>query len=102
MARIGVQAMMLKNEFATSGPFETLRQVSEIGYNAVEISQIPMTAENVAELRRAKDELGMHVAALSASLAQSGRGDSLEGELDKIVADAKALDSTMVRIGMLP
>jgi sugar phosphate isomerase/epimerase len=102
MARIGVQAMMLKNEFATSGPFETLRQVSEIGYNAVEISQIPMTAENVVELRRAKDELGMDIAALSANLAQNGRGDSLEGEFDKIIADAHALDSTMVRIGMLP
>jgi sugar phosphate isomerase/epimerase len=102
MARIGVQAMMLKNEFAASGPFETLRQVSEIGYNAVEISQIPMTAENVVELRRAKDELGMDIAALSANLAQNGRGDSLEGEFDKIIADAHALDSTMVRIGMLP
>jgi sugar phosphate isomerase/epimerase len=102
MATIGVQAMMLKNEFAASGPFETLRQVSEIGYNAVEISQIPMTPENVAELRRARDELGMDIAALSASLDASGRGDSLEGDLDKIVADAHALDSSMVRIGMLP
>jgi sugar phosphate isomerase/epimerase len=102
MATIGVQAMMLKNEFAASGPFETLRQVSGIGYNAVEISQIPMTEENVAELRRAKDELGMDIAALSAGLAPNGRSDSLEGDLDKIVADAHALDSTMVRIGMLP
>ena len=102
MATIGVQAMMLKNEFAADGPFETLRRVTEIGYRAVEISQIPMTAENVAELRRARDELGMDVAALSANLAPSPRGDSLEGELDKIIADARALDTTMVRIGMLP
>jgi sugar phosphate isomerase/epimerase len=102
MATIGVQAMMLKNEFADSGPFETLRRVSGIGYNAVEISQIPMTAENVTELRRARDELGMDIAALSATLDPSGRGDSLEGELDKIVTDARALDCTMVRIGMLP
>jgi hypothetical protein len=38
MAKIGVQAMMLKENFAQAGPFETIRQVSEIGYHAVEIS----------------------------------------------------------------
>jgi len=103
MTTIGVQAMMLKNEFQASGPFETLRQVSEIGYHAVEISQIPMTTENVAELRRARDELGMDIAALSANLSPGGSpGDTLEADLNKIVADAQALDTTMVRIGMLP
>ena len=44
--------MMLKDSFAELGAFETLRKVSAIGYNAVEISQIPMTPENVAELDR--------------------------------------------------
>lgn len=103
MTTIGVQAMMLKNEFAAHGPFETLKKVSGIGYNAVEISQIPMTSENVAELRRAVDELGMDIAALSANLAPGANpNDSLEGDLDKIVADARALDTSMVRIGMLP
>jgi sugar phosphate isomerase/epimerase len=103
MTTIGVQAMMLKNEFAASGPFETLKKVSEIGYNAVEISQIPMTGENMAELRRAVDELGMDIAALSANLAPGANpNDALERDLDKIVADAHALDTTMVRIGMLP
>lgn len=103
MPTIGVQAMMLKNEFAASGPFETLKKVSEIGYNAVEISQIPMTPENVAELRRARDELGMDIAALSANLAPGPNpSDTLEGDLDKIVADAHATGATMVRIGMLP
>ncbi|MGK9148226.1 sugar phosphate isomerase/epimerase [Plantibacter flavus] len=95
--------MMLKDEFATTGPFETLRKVTEIGYHAVEISQIPMTAENVAELRRAKDELGMDIASLSAALSPGGApGDTLEADLDKIVADARTLDTSMVRIGMLP
>ncbi|WP_437385708.1 sugar phosphate isomerase/epimerase family protein [Plantibacter flavus] len=103
MTTIGVQAMMLKDEFATTGPFETLRKVTEIGYHAVEISQIPMTAENVAELRRAKDELGMDIASLSAALSPGGApGDTLEADLDKIVADARTLDTSMVRIGMLP
>ncbi len=104
MAKIGVQAMMLKGSFAEVGPFETLRRVSEIGYNAVEISQIPMTPENVDELDRARTELGMDIAALSATLAAGPRVpmDSLTADFDKIVADSRRLDCTMVRIGMLP
>ncbi|RFA11047.1 sugar phosphate isomerase [Subtercola boreus] len=95
--------MMLKNEFAADGPFETLRKVSEIGYNAVEISQIPMTPENVAELGRARTDLGMDIAALSASLRPGpATAESLTTDFEKIVADAKTLDAGMVRIGMLP
>ena len=103
-ATIGGQAMMLKDSFAEIGPFETLRKVSTIGYNAVEISQIPMTPENVAELERSRTELGMDVAALSVALEKpEGRpGDSLRDDFDKIVEDAKKLDSTLLRIGMLP
>jgi len=104
MAKIGVQAMMLKDNFAAHGAFETLRQVSEIGYHAVEISQIPMTPANVAELGRARTELGMDIASLSASLTVTPGvpGESLSTDFDKIVNDAKTLDAQMVRIGMLP
>ena len=48
--------MMLKEKFEEIGTFETLKQVSELGYNAVEISQVPMTPENVAEIKKAKDD----------------------------------------------
>jgi sugar phosphate isomerase/epimerase len=101
MARIGVQAMMLKESVAHAGVFETLRRVSDIGFHALEISQIPMTRENVAELDRARRELGMDIAALSAGLAP-GPNDSLVDDFDKIVADARTLDASMLRIGMLP
>lgn len=104
MAKIGVQAMMLKDSCAEIGPFETLRKVSAIGYNAVEISQIPMTPENVAELDRSRSELGMDIAALSVAMeTPKGRpGDSLQDHFDKVVDDAKRLDSKLLRIGMLP
>lgn len=104
MAQIGVQAMMLKNDFAENGPYETLRRVSDIGYHAVEVSQIPMTVENVAELDRARSELGMNIASLSAALTTPAGmpGDSLTDGFDKIVSDAKALDVTMIRMGILP
>ncbi|MDP9982598.1 sugar phosphate isomerase/epimerase [Pseudarthrobacter oxydans] len=104
MAKIGVQAMMLKGSFAELGAFETLRKVSAIGYNAVEISQIPMTPENVAELDRSRSELGMDIAALSVAV-EAPKGmpvDSLKDDFDKIVDNVKRLDSTLLRIGMLP
>ncbi|QKJ18177.1 sugar phosphate isomerase/epimerase family protein [Microbacterium hominis] len=104
MTRIGVQAMMLKESFATDGVFETLKQVSEIGYSAFEISQVPMTPENVDELDRARQELGVEMAALSAMLtAPPGMtAESLTDDFDKIVADCRRLDATKLRIGMLP
>lgn len=102
--KIGVQAMMLKEKFEEIGTFETLKKISELGYHSVEISQIPMTAENVAELKKAKDELDMDIASLSCVVAKEGSGgnDDLETQFDKIVNDCKALDVDLLRIGMLP
>lgn len=104
MAKIGVQAMMLKDSFAEVGAFETLRKVSDLGYNAVEISQVPMDEKNVSELERAQTELGMDVASLSVMMEKPvGRpGESLKNDFDKIVNDAKRLDTKLLRIGMLP
>jgi sugar phosphate isomerase/epimerase len=104
MPKIGVQAMMLKNDFAEHGPYATMQKVADIGYHAAEISQIPMTAANVAELRRARDDFDIDIASLSAALdGTSGAGnDTLTNDFDKIVDDAHTLGATMVRIGMLP
>jgi len=96
--------MMLKDSFAEAGAFDTLRKVSDLGYNAVEISQIPMDERNVSELERAQVELGMDVASLSVMMEKPvGRpGDSLKDDFEKIVEDARRLDTTLLRIGMLP
>jgi sugar phosphate isomerase/epimerase len=104
VATIGVQAMMLKNSFIDVGGFETLRRIASIGYHAVEMSQIPLTADNVADLQRARDELGIDVASLSVTLdgPVGAANASLDVEFDKIVGDAKSLDAKMLRIGMLP
>jgi len=103
MAKIGVQTMMLKEEFARYGLFETLRLVSDIGYHAAEISTVSMTPENVAELGRARTELGMDIASISGSLTgPGGVHESLTTHFDKFVADAQALGVTMIRMGMLP
>jgi hypothetical protein len=50
MTKIGVQAMMLKKQFEFDGPFATLRRLSDLGFSAVEISQIPMSDSNVGEI----------------------------------------------------
>ena len=101
MPAIGVQMMMLKSEVEESGPYAVLAQLQAIGFSAVEVSQIPMTPENVAEMRRAKDELGTDFGALSAGL-EAGRNDSLVEDYDKIVDDARTLGATRLRIGMMP
>ncbi|MGX7350031.1 sugar phosphate isomerase/epimerase family protein [Dolosicoccus paucivorans] len=102
--KIGVQAMMLKDKFEELGAYETLKKMSELGYKAVEISQIPMTPENVDEIKRAKDELSLDIASLSCVVEDEGAGgnDALESQFDKIVQDCKTLDVDILRIGMLP
>lgn len=101
MPKIGVQMMMLKNKVEEAGPYEVLRRLKESGFSAVEVSQIAMTSENVAEMRRAKEELGTDFGALSAGLG-GGPNDSLLEDFGKIVKDAKTLGSSRLRIGMMP
>ena len=104
MARIGVQAMMVKNEFEADGPFATLKRLNELGFNAVEISQISMSEANVGEMERARVEFGMEIAALSAAMETpvGAPGDSLMKDFDKIVADCMRLACRLVRMGMMP
>lgn len=104
MARIGVQMMMLKEHVEQLGPYEVLRRLHEIGFGSVEVSQIPMTEENLAEMARARQELGTQFAAMSAVVGASptAANDSLSEQFDKVVADAKTLGTDKIRIGMMP
>jgi sugar phosphate isomerase/epimerase len=96
--------MMLKNEFEADGAFTTLKRLNELGFNLVEISQISMSEANVSEIERARAELGMEIAALSAALETpvGTPGDSLMNDFDKIVADCMRLACRLVRMGMMP
>lgn len=103
--KIGVQMMMLKGKVDELGVYETMRELKELGYHCIELSQIPMTAENVAEFKRACKDFDIKVAAISASLEPSATGagnDALTNNFDKIVNDCKTLNCNFVRIGMLP
>ncbi|KWW22661.1 sugar phosphate isomerase [Peribacillus simplex] len=104
-AKIGVQMMMLKGKVEELGVYETMRKIKELDFHAVEVSQIPMTAENVAELKRASQDFDIEIAALSAALEPmlpGMAGETLTDDFEKIVSDCKTLDCSFLRIGMLP
>ncbi|MFJ7976709.1 sugar phosphate isomerase/epimerase family protein [Peribacillus sp. NPDC096379] len=103
--KIGVQMMMLKGKVEELGAYETMRKINELGYHAVEVSQIPMTAENVSELKRASFDFDIKIAAMSAALEPmlpGAPGETLTDDFEKIVNDCKTLDCNFLRIGMLP
>jgi len=103
--KIGVQMMMLKQKVEELGVYETMKKLYELGFGAVEVSQIPMTEENVAELKRASQDFNIKIAALSAALEpmyENAPGEALTTHFDKVVNDCKTLDCHFVRIGMLP
>ncbi|MEM7533164.1 MAG: sugar phosphate isomerase/epimerase [Chloroflexota bacterium] len=103
---IGVQMMMLGGKVQEMGAYAVLEKLAEIGYHCIEISQIPMTPENVAALKKGCDAFNIKVAAGSAMLEPMGPGapkmETLETDFDKIVADCKMLDTNFLRIPILP
>ncbi len=100
---IGVQAMTVKDKFAELGAYETMAKLADIGYRSVEISQIPTTPDNIQAMRRAQDEKGIKVAAMSAGISPPPMGgESIATHFSKIVQDMKTLDCDFLRIGMLP
>lgn len=101
---IGVQMMMLRNKIEELGIKETFKKVKEIGFSTVELSQVPMTPENVEAIRESLDELDMRVCATSGALKAMAPGmkmENLRDDFDKIVADTKALGCKYIRIGMI-
>ncbi|WP_066251448.1 sugar phosphate isomerase/epimerase family protein [Neobacillus drentensis] len=103
--KIGVQMYTVKDKVADLGAYEIIRRIAELGYRAVEVSQIPMRSKNVAELKRASIDFDIKIAALSAGLepiVPGDPGETLSSDFDKIVNDCKILDCNYLRIGMMP
>ncbi len=102
-AKIGVQMMIFRELVKKDGAYEVLKKISDIGFKCVEISQVDMTSENVAEIKRACEDFGIDIAAMSASLEAMMPGmEALSTDYDKIVADCKTLNCDYLRIGMMP
>lgn len=102
---IGIQMSTIKKKVDELGAYETLKACAEMGYHCMEVSQIPMTPENVSGMKKACDEFGIKIAANSAALEPmmpGMPGEFLNTDFDKIVEDCKTLNTDMLRIGMLP
>ena len=105
---IGVQmSTIAPNKMPKFDAYESMAKLAEIGYKCIEISQVPMSKENVAGFRRAIDELGFNVAAVSAGTRAMGGMkipgmETLADNYEKMVDDARALDCDMMRIGAMP
>ena len=65
---IGIQMSTIKDKIEELGAYGTLKACAELGYHCVEVSQIPMTPENVEGMRKASEEFGVKIAACSAAL----------------------------------
>ena len=105
---IGVQmSTIAPNKMPSFDAYEVMGKLVDIGYHCAEISQVPMTPENIAGFRKAIDELNFNISSVSAAVAPMVPGMPGEylcnaDDYKKMVADAKALDCDMMRIGMLP
>ncbi|OON99189.1 MAG: sugar phosphate isomerase [Epulopiscium sp. Nele67-Bin004] len=103
MPKIGVQMFMFKDVITEIGPYETLKKFHELGFSSVEVSKVPMTAENISELKKASEDFNIEISAMSAAVdPQFPGGESLSTDFDKIVADCKTLGCKFLRIGILP
>ncbi len=105
--KIGVQMMMLKPQIAEHGIYAVLKKLDEMGFHCVEVSQIDMTPETIAQMQQAQKDLNMEIAAMSCGMEDLTAqwkypGDTLKNDFDKIVADCKAVNCPILRIGMLP
>ena len=105
---IGVQmSTIAPAKMPSFEPFEVMSKLVEIGYHCAEISQVPMTKENVAGFRRAIDELNFNVSSMTAAVApmfpgQPGEYLSNPDDYKKMLDDARTLNCDMFRIGMMP
>lgn len=105
---IGVQmSTIAPAKMPSFEPFEVMSKLVEIGYHCAEVSQVPMTKENVSGFRRAIDELGFNVSSLTAAIApmmpgMPGEYLSNPDDYKKMLDDARTLECDMFRIGMMP
>lgn len=105
---IGVQmSTIAPAKMPSFEPFEVMSKLVDIGYHCAEISQVPMTKENVAGFRRAIDELNFNVSSMTAAVSpmfpgQPGEYLSNPDDYKKMLDDARTLNCDMFRIGMMP
>ena len=105
---IGVQmSTIAPAKMPSFDAYEVMGKLTDIGFHCAEISQVPMTKENVAGFRRAIDDLGFNISSLTASIdplfpGMPGEYLSNAEDYKKYLEDARTLECDMFRIGMMP
>ena len=95
MSNLKIGLIGLVNEEAQADFWGTMKKVAEIGYQGVE-SPSHLLEGNVSENLRRFHDLGLQVVAVPASR------ESLRDNLDQVIADAKALQTTNVAMYWAP
>ena len=94
---IGVQmSTIAPAKMPSFDAYDVMAKLTDIGFHCAEVSQVPMTKENVAGFRRAIDELKFNFSSLSAAVAPLYPGMAGEylcnpDDYKKMVEDAKTL-----------
>lgn len=105
---IGVQmSTIAPAKMPSFDAYDVMAKLTDIGFHCAEVSQVPMTKENVAGFRRAIDELNFNISSLTASISpmvpgMPGEYLSNPDDYKKYIDDARALNCDMFRIGMMP
>ena len=105
---IGVQmSTIAPAKMPSFDAYDVMAKLVDLGYHCAEVSQVPMTKENVAGFRKAIDELNFNFSSLTAAVAPIVPGMPGEylcnpDDYKKMVEDARTLDCDMFRIGMMP
>lgn len=105
---IGVQmSTIAPNKMPKFDAYESMAKLADIGYRCIEISQVPMSKENMAGFRRAIDELGFVVSSTSCLIDPNPMVQGMEALSDpdqfkKMVEDCHTLDCSIMRIGAMP
>jgi len=105
---IGVQmSTIAPSKMPAFDAYEVMGKLVDIGYRCAEISQVPMTKQNVEGFRKAIETLGFTVSSLTASIApmfpgMPGEYLSNTDDYKKYLDDARTLKCDLFRIGMMP
>ena len=105
---IGVQmSTIAPAKMPSFDAYDVMAKLTDIGFHCAEVSQVPMTKENVAGFRKAIDELKFNFSSLTAAVAPMVPGMPGEylcnpDDYKKMLDDARTLNCDMFRIGMMP
>ncbi|WP_029488368.1 sugar phosphate isomerase/epimerase family protein [Candidatus Epulonipiscium viviparus] len=105
MQKIAIQSMLFRNEIIEQGIFEVFSKFPTIGSKYVELSMVALTKENIAGLKKAREEFGIELIALSGAMQSKEKSKfnpSLIDEYDIIVETAKEFGVEHIRLGSFP